>query len=143
MGNTSLWFVQQDTGLSESMEIDHNSSANFDEVNTVFNLQVSCHNANKFESLLLQFTLEHYGIDGVCPCSESFQSLFALQMFSPPMHCESKGSPSPEKPAPEQDSKASCKDKGMDPAFPQLYEQPRHIQYATHFPIPQVRTLKG
>ncbi len=26
----------------------------------------------------------------------------------------------------------------MDPAFPQLYEQPRHIQYATHFPIPQV-----
>ncbi|XP_018549665.1 mediator of RNA polymerase II transcription subunit 12 isoform X2 [Lates calcarifer] len=79
----------EDTGLSESMEIDHNSSANFDE------------------------------------------------MFSPPMHCESKGSPSPEKPAPEQDSKASCKDKGMDPAFPQLYEQPRHIQYATHFPIPQ------
>jgi len=60
-------------------------------------------------------------------------------MFSPPMHCESKGSPSPEKPAPEQDSKAGCKDKGMDPAFPQLYEQPRHIQYATHFPIPQVR----
>ncbi len=62
-------------------------------------------------------------------------------MFSPPMHCESKGSPSPEKPAPEQDSKASSKDKGMDPAFPQLYEQPRHIQYATHFPIPQVREL--
>lgn len=60
-------------------------------------------------------------------------------MFSPPMHCESKGSPSPEKPAPEQDSKASSKDKGMDPAFPQLYDQPRHIQYATHFPIPQVR----
>lgn len=29
----------------------------------------------------------------------------------------------------------------MDPAFPQLYEQPRHIQYATHFPIPQVREL--
>lgn len=25
-------FVFQDTGLSESMEIDHNSSANFDEV---------------------------------------------------------------------------------------------------------------
>lgn len=57
------------------------------------------------------------------------------------MHCESKGSPSPEKPAPEQDSKASSKDKGMDPAFPQLYDQPRHIQYATHFPIPQVRPL--
>lgn len=59
------------------------------------------------------------------------------------MHCESKGSPSPEKPAPEQDSKAGSKDKGMDPAFPQLYEQPRHIQYATHFPIPQVRELTG
>lgn len=63
-------------------------------------------------------------------------------MFSPPMHCESKGSPSPEKPALEQDSKASNKDKGMDPAFPQLYDQPRHIQYATHFPIPQVRPGK-
>ena len=62
-------------------------------------------------------------------------------MFSPTMLCESKGSPSPEKPAPEQDSKVGCKDKGMDPAFPQLYEQPRHIQYATHFPIPQVRAL--
>uniref|UniRef100_A0A671R9G5 Mediator of RNA polymerase II transcription subunit 12-like n=1 Tax=Sinocyclocheilus anshuiensis TaxID=1608454 RepID=A0A671R9G5_9TELE len=79
-----------DTGMSESMEIDHNSSANFDE-----------------------------------------------QMFSPPMHCESKGSPSPEKPASEQESKSTAKDKGMDPAFPLVYEQPRHIQYATHFPIPQ------
>lgn len=64
-----------------------------------------------------------------------------MQMFSPPMHCESKGSPSPEKPALDQDNKAGCKDKGLDPAFPQLYEQPRHIQYATHFPIPQVRRL--
>ncbi|KAF3838659.1 hypothetical protein F7725_010427 [Dissostichus mawsoni] len=89
---TSRWrqaSAVRDTGLSESMEIDANSSANFDE------------------------------------------------MFSPPMHCESKGSPSPEKPAPEQDSKVGIKDKGLDPAFPQLYEQPRHIQYATHFPIPQ------
>lgn len=32
--NVKLLFVQQDTGLSESMEIDHNSSANFDEVHT-------------------------------------------------------------------------------------------------------------
>uniref|UniRef100_A0A8C8DM43 Mediator complex subunit 12 n=1 Tax=Oryzias sinensis TaxID=183150 RepID=A0A8C8DM43_9TELE len=48
-----------------------------------------------------------------------------------------EGSPSPEKNAPDQDSKANCKDKSMDPAFPQLYDQPRHIQYATHFPIPQ------
>lgn len=30
--NMKLLFVQQDAGLSESMEIDHNSSANFDEV---------------------------------------------------------------------------------------------------------------
>lgn len=29
-----VFFVFQDTGLSESMEIDHNSSANFDEVRT-------------------------------------------------------------------------------------------------------------
>uniref|UniRef100_A0A673N670 Mediator of RNA polymerase II transcription subunit 12-like n=1 Tax=Sinocyclocheilus rhinocerous TaxID=307959 RepID=A0A673N670_9TELE len=60
-----------------------------------------------------------------------------MEMFSPPMHCESKGSPSPEKPASEQESKSTAKDKGMDPAFPLVYEQPRHIQYATHFPIPQ------
>uniref|UniRef100_A0A8C2CKB2 Mediator complex subunit 12 n=1 Tax=Cyprinus carpio TaxID=7962 RepID=A0A8C2CKB2_CYPCA len=60
-----------------------------------------------------------------------------MEMFSPPMHCESKGSPSPEKPAPEQEGKNTAKDKGMDPAFPLVYEQPRHIQYATHFPIPQ------
>uniref|UniRef100_W5NE80 Mediator complex subunit 12 n=1 Tax=Lepisosteus oculatus TaxID=7918 RepID=W5NE80_LEPOC len=80
----------EDAGLSESMEIDHNSSAIFDDV-----------------------------------------------MFSPPMHCESKGSPSPEKPAPEQDGKSTTKDKTLDPAFPLVYELPRHIQYATHFPIPQ------
>uniref|UniRef100_A0A674MC47 Mediator complex subunit 12 n=1 Tax=Takifugu rubripes TaxID=31033 RepID=A0A674MC47_TAKRU len=30
-----------------------------------------------------------------------------------------------------------CGVQRMDPAFPQLYDQPRHIQYATHFPIPQ------
>uniref|UniRef100_A0A8C7I9J1 Mediator complex subunit 12 n=1 Tax=Oncorhynchus kisutch TaxID=8019 RepID=A0A8C7I9J1_ONCKI len=59
------------------------------------------------------------------------------EMFSPPTHCESKGSPSPEKPAPEQEGKGACKDKALDPAFPLVYEQPRHIQYATHFPIPQ------
>ncbi|KAI4897312.1 hypothetical protein NFI96_034020, partial [Prochilodus magdalenae] len=84
----------EDTGLSEPMEIDHNSSANFDE------------------------------------------------MFSPPMHCEAKGSPSPEKAAPEQDGKSTVKEKSMDPAFPQVYEQPRHIQYATHFPIPQSLLIK-
>ncbi|GAA6068809.1 mediator of RNA polymerase II transcription subunit 12 isoform X1, partial [Tachysurus ichikawai] len=53
------------------------------------------------------------------------------------MHCEAKGSPSPEKAAPEQDGKSTAKEKGLDPTFPQVYEQPRHIQYATHFPIPQ------
>uniref|UniRef100_A0A4W5NUY9 Mediator complex subunit 12 n=1 Tax=Hucho hucho TaxID=62062 RepID=A0A4W5NUY9_9TELE len=62
---------------------------------------------------------------------------FPCCMFSPPTHCESKGSPSPEKPAPEQEGKGACKDKALDPAFPLVYEQPRHIQYATHFPIPQ------
>ena len=62
-------------------------------------------------------------------------------MFSPPMH-ESKGSPSPEKPAPEQEGKGGSKDKGLDPVFPLVYEQPRHIQYATHFPIPQVSSTK-
>uniref|UniRef100_A0A8B9R9K9 Mediator complex subunit 12 n=1 Tax=Astyanax mexicanus TaxID=7994 RepID=A0A8B9R9K9_ASTMX len=60
-----------------------------------------------------------------------------MEMFSPPMHGEAKGSPSPEKAAPEQDGKSTAKEKCMDPAFPQVYEQPRHIQYATHFPIPQ------
>lgn len=57
------------------------------------------------------------------------------------MHCEAKGSPSPEKAAPEQDGKGTAKEKGLDPTFPQVYEQPRHIQYATHFPIPQVRSI--
>uniref|UniRef100_A0A673XZ63 Mediator complex subunit 12 n=1 Tax=Salmo trutta TaxID=8032 RepID=A0A673XZ63_SALTR len=80
----------EDTGLSESMEIDHNSSANFDEVDCPIDLWIN-----------------------------------------------SKGSPSPEKPASEQEGKGACKDKALDPAFPLVYEQPRHIQYATHFPIPQ------
>lgn len=87
--------------------------------------------------------MDIFFVNYLYPCVTSFRSPVVLQMFSPPMHCESKGSPSPEKPAPEQDSKASCKDKGMDPAFPQLYEQPRHIQYATHFPIPQVRRRRS
>uniref|UniRef100_A0A673XZI2 Mediator complex subunit 12 n=1 Tax=Salmo trutta TaxID=8032 RepID=A0A673XZI2_SALTR len=50
---------------------------------------------------------------------------------------KNEGSPSPEKPASEQEGKGACKDKALDPAFPLVYEQPRHIQYATHFPIPQ------
>lgn len=54
------------------------------------------------------------------------------QMFSPSMHCESKASPSPEKLDPE-------KDRGADGTLAALYDQPRHIQYCTHFPIPQVR----
>uniref|UniRef100_A0A8C8CK29 Mediator complex subunit Med12 domain-containing protein n=1 Tax=Oncorhynchus tshawytscha TaxID=74940 RepID=A0A8C8CK29_ONCTS len=52
------------------------------------------------------------------------EACYVEAMFSPPIHCESKGSPSPEK-------------TDQDPAFPLVYEQPRHIQYATHFPIPQ------
>ncbi|KAG9351320.1 hypothetical protein JZ751_022567 [Albula glossodonta] len=59
------------------------------------------------------------------------------EMFSPPMHCESKGSPSPEKPALEQVGKGAAKERSTDLPFPPMYEQPRHIQYATHFPVPQ------
>lgn len=103
------------------MDIDHNSSANFDEV------------GDSILTLLLFVTANER-----CFKLTAFY-LNLQQMFSPPMHCESKGSPSPEKPAPEQESKNTAKDKGMDPAFPLVYEQPRHIQYATHFPIPQVR----
>lgn len=62
-------------------------------------------------------------------------------MFSPPMHCESKASPSPEKPDPEKEAKALLKDKCVEGMLASLYDQPRHIQYATHFPIPQVRDL--
>uniref|UniRef100_A0A8C5S5V4 Mediator complex subunit 12 n=1 Tax=Laticauda laticaudata TaxID=8630 RepID=A0A8C5S5V4_LATLA len=39
-------------------------------------------------------------------------------------------SPSPEKVDPE-------KDRGVDGTLAALYDQPRHIQYCTHFPIPQ------
>lgn len=148
--NMRFLFVQQDTGLSESMEIDQNSSANFDEVHT--HTQITLHISVHFRAKIL-FGINsnhpcttHYGFSEnvgflIYPHETNSSLLSARQMFSPTMHCESKGSPSPEKPAAEQDSKASCKDKGMDPAFPQLYEQPRHIQYATHFPIPQVREL--
>lgn len=140
-------FARQDTGLSESMEIDQNSSANFDEVHThtqTFIFPFISRQRYCSESILITpvpRTLAFLKIWDSSLHEINSSLLSARQMFSPPMHCESKGSPSPEKPAAEQDSKASCKDKGMDPAFPQLYEQPRHIQYATHFPIPQVREL--
>lgn len=62
-------------------------------------------------------------------------------MFSPPMHCESKASPSPEKPDPEKEAKPLLKDKSVEGMLASLYDQPRHIQYATHFPIPQVQDL--
>lgn len=57
------------------------------------------------------------------------------------MHCESKASPSPEKPDPEKEAKPLLKDKSVEGMLASLYDQPRHIQYATHFPIPQVRDL--
>uniref|UniRef100_A0A8C3MP23 Uncharacterized protein n=1 Tax=Geospiza parvula TaxID=87175 RepID=A0A8C3MP23_GEOPR len=60
-----------------------------------------------------------------------------VRMFSPPMHCESKASPSPEKPDPEKEGKTLLKDKSVEGMLASLYDQPRHIQYATHFPIPQ------
>lgn len=56
------------------------------------------------------------------------------------MHCESKASPSPEKLDSEKDCKSLSllKDRVTDGLLASLYEQPRHIQYSTHFPIPQV-----
>jgi len=57
------------------------------------------------------------------------------------MHCESKASPSPEKPDPEKEAKPLLKDKSVEGMLASLYDQPRHIQYATHFPIPQVGDL--
>uniref|UniRef100_A0A663MHJ6 Mediator complex subunit 12 n=1 Tax=Athene cunicularia TaxID=194338 RepID=A0A663MHJ6_ATHCN len=86
----------EDTGLSEPMDIDHNSSMLFDDMEKT-----------------------------------------DFSMFSPPMHCESKASPSPEKPDPEKEAKPLLKDKSVEGMLASLYDQPRHIQYATHFPIPQ------
>uniref|UniRef100_A0A8C0ECV7 Mediator complex subunit 12 n=1 Tax=Bubo bubo TaxID=30461 RepID=A0A8C0ECV7_BUBBB len=45
--------------------------------------------------------------------------------------------PSPEKPDPEKEAKPLLKDKSVEGMLASLYDQPRHIQYATHFPIPQ------
>uniref|UniRef100_A0A803SZU3 Mediator complex subunit 12 n=1 Tax=Anolis carolinensis TaxID=28377 RepID=A0A803SZU3_ANOCA len=88
----------EDTGLSEcQMDIDHNSSAIFDDMEKT-----------------------------------------DFSMFSPPMHCEAKASPSPEKLDPEKESKLLLlKDRAADGLLASLYDQPRHIQYSTHFPIPQ------
>ncbi|XP_078403088.1 mediator of RNA polymerase II transcription subunit 12 isoform X3 [Cetorhinus maximus] len=100
-GNNSVKL--EDPGLSESMDIDPNSSAIFEDVEK-----------NDFKS--------------------EFSSDFS--MFSPSMHCESKTSPSPEKPASEKEIKLLQKEKN-EVTFPSPYDQSRHIQYATHFPIPQ------
>lgn len=53
------------------------------------------------------------------------------------MPCEGKGSPSPEKPDVEKEVKPPPKEK-IEGTLGVLYDQPRHVQYATHFPIPQV-----
>lgn len=53
------------------------------------------------------------------------------------MPCEGKGSPSPEKPDVEKEVKPPAKEK-IEGTLGILYDQPRHVQYATHFPIPQV-----
>uniref|UniRef100_A0A452H3D2 Mediator complex subunit Med12 domain-containing protein n=1 Tax=Gopherus agassizii TaxID=38772 RepID=A0A452H3D2_9SAUR len=45
--------------------------------------------------------------------------------------------PSPEKPDPEKEAKPLLKEKAAEGTLASLYDQPRHIQYATHFPIPQ------
>ncbi|EMP39170.1 Mediator of RNA polymerase II transcription subunit 12 [Chelonia mydas] len=94
MGNSGIKL--EDTGLSESMDIDHSSSVLFDDMEKT-----------------------------------------DFSMFSPPMHCESKASPSPEKPDPEKEAKPLLKEKAAEGTLASLYDQPRHIQYATHFPIPQ------
>uniref|UniRef100_A0A670KMT6 Mediator complex subunit 12 n=1 Tax=Podarcis muralis TaxID=64176 RepID=A0A670KMT6_PODMU len=87
----------EDTGLSEcQMDIDHNSSVIFDDMEKT-----------------------------------------DFSMFSPPMHCESKASPSPEKLDLEKDIKPLLKDRVADGMLASLYDQPRHIQYSMHFPIPQ------
>uniref|UniRef100_A0A8C0ZIG5 Mediator complex subunit 12 n=1 Tax=Cyanistes caeruleus TaxID=156563 RepID=A0A8C0ZIG5_CYACU len=70
-------------------------------------------------------------------CTSLCCACLFLPMFSPPMHCESKASPSPEKPDPEKEAKTLLKDKSVEGMLASLYDQPRHIQYATHFPIPQ------
>ncbi|ELW68002.1 Mediator of RNA polymerase II transcription subunit 12 [Tupaia chinensis] len=59
-----------------------------------------------------------------------------FSLFSPTMPCEGKGSPSPEKPDVEKEVKPTPKEK-IEGTLGVLYDQPRHVQYATHFPIPQ------
>uniref|UniRef100_A0A452VBG6 Mediator complex subunit 12 n=1 Tax=Ursus maritimus TaxID=29073 RepID=A0A452VBG6_URSMA len=59
-----------------------------------------------------------------------------FSLFSPTMPCEGKGSPSPEKPDVEKEVKPPPKEK-IEGTLGVLYDQPRHVQYATHFPIPQ------
>uniref|UniRef100_A0A671R993 Mediator of RNA polymerase II transcription subunit 12-like n=1 Tax=Sinocyclocheilus anshuiensis TaxID=1608454 RepID=A0A671R993_9TELE len=95
-----------------------------DEKGSVSSGSLSAATLPVFQDVLLQF------LDTQAPVLSEF-------IFYISLHLPSKGSPSPEKPASEQESKSTAKDKGMDPAFPLVYEQPRHIQYATHFPIPQ------
>lgn len=71
----------------------------------------------------------------LCPLSGPSSRL--SQLFSPTMPCEGKGSPSPEKADIEKDVKPPAKEK-LEGTLGVLYDQPRHVQYATHFPIPQV-----
>ncbi|KAH0630773.1 hypothetical protein JD844_003966 [Phrynosoma platyrhinos] len=100
-GEGSSGIKLEDTGLSEcQMDIDHNSSAIFDDMEKT-----------------------------------------DFSMFSPPMNCESKASPSPEKLDPEKENKPLLKDRPADGMLASLYDQPRHIQYSTHFPIPQPRSI--
>ncbi|XP_069603385.1 mediator of RNA polymerase II transcription subunit 12 isoform X3 [Ranitomeya imitator] len=57
-----------------------------------------------------------------------------FQMFSPAMRCEGC-SPGPDEG--ENDGRRPVKTSSGDGLLASLYDQPRHIQYATHFPIPQ------
>uniref|UniRef100_A0A4W3IBV9 Mediator complex subunit 12L n=1 Tax=Callorhinchus milii TaxID=7868 RepID=A0A4W3IBV9_CALMI len=73
---------------------------------------------------------EHYSKDDI----------ICLQIFSPmpgePLTCEHNANPSLDQSG-TKDEKPIRKEKQKELIFPCTYEQPRHLQYATHFPIPQ------
>uniref|UniRef100_A0A4W3IUW1 Mediator complex subunit 12L n=1 Tax=Callorhinchus milii TaxID=7868 RepID=A0A4W3IUW1_CALMI len=62
------------------------------------------------------------------------------EIFSPmpgePLTCEHNANPSLDQSG-TKDEKPIRKEKQKELIFPCTYEQPRHLQYATHFPIPQ------
>uniref|UniRef100_A0A4W3I3F4 Mediator complex subunit 12L n=1 Tax=Callorhinchus milii TaxID=7868 RepID=A0A4W3I3F4_CALMI len=57
-------------------------------------------------------------------------------LFDEPLTCEHNANPSLDQSG-TKDEKPIRKEKQKELIFPCTYEQPRHLQYATHFPIPQ------